>query len=104
MQIRPYQAKDETAVVELWRRCGLIRPVNDPGKDIRRKLQVSPDLFLVGVEGPEIVATVMAGYEGHRGCINYVAVSPEHQRKGFGRQIMEEAERLCRRSGVRRST
>ncbi|HZV12761.1 MAG TPA: GNAT family acetyltransferase [Candidatus Kapabacteria bacterium] len=99
MRIRPYQTEDEAAVIELWRGCGLVRPVNDPGKDIHRKLQVRPDLFLVGVEGSAVVATVMAGYEGHRGCVNYVAVSPEHRRKGYGRQIMEEAERMLRQAG-----
>ncbi len=41
----------------------------------------------------------MAGYEGHRGWINYLAVSPEHRRKGYGRQIMAEAERLLRAAG-----
>jgi ribosomal protein S18 acetylase RimI-like enzyme len=99
MQIRPFNLTDETAVVALWQRCGLTRPWNDPRKDIRRKLQVRPDLSLVGVAGGEIVATVMAGYEGHRGWINYLAVEPAHQREGLGRQIMAEAERLLREAG-----
>ena len=99
MHIRAFQSEDEPAVIDLWRRCGLLRPVNDPAKDIRRKLQVRPELFLVGVEGQEIVASVMAGYEGHRGSVNYVAVAPEYQRKGYGKQIMDEAERLLRLAG-----
>jgi ribosomal protein S18 acetylase RimI-like enzyme len=41
----------------------------------------------------------MVGYEGHRGWLNYLAVAPEHQRKGFGRAIVEEAERLLRKEG-----
>lgn len=99
LQIRPFRADDEEAVVSLWRRCDLLRPWNDPAKDIRRKLAVRPDLFLVGVLDGEVVASVMAGYEGHRGWLNYLAVAPEHQRRGHGRAIVAEAERLLREAG-----
>ena len=93
MRIRPYAAGDETAVIELWEKCRLTRPWNDPRKDIARKLAVQPELFLVGVLGDALVATVMAGYEGHRGWVNYLAVSPEHQRKGLGKTLMREVEK-----------
>ena len=99
MEIRPFQESDETAVISLWRKCGLVRPTNDPHKDIRRKLAVHPELFLVGLANGEIVAAVMAGYEGHRGWINYLAVHPEHQCSGYGRQIMLAAEKRLRDLG-----
>jgi ribosomal protein S18 acetylase RimI-like enzyme len=99
MQIRSFTTADEDAVVELWRRCGLLRPWNDPRKDIARKLGVQSDLFLVGAIDAQIIATVMAGYDGHRGWINYLAVAPQLRRKGFGRQIMAEAESRLRRLG-----
>ncbi len=98
-QIRPYQPDDESAVVDLWKRCGLTRPWNDPRKDIVRKRLVRPDLFLVGSLQGQVVATVMAGYDGHRGWINSLAVDPDHQRQGFGRAIMEAAEDRLRASG-----
>ena len=99
MEIRPFVLADEGAVIALWERCGLTRPWNDPRKDIRCKLAVRPDLFLVGVLDGAVVATAMAGYDGHRGWIYYLAVSPEHQRQGLGRAIMAEAERLLRAAG-----
>lgn len=99
MHIREFQLDDEPAVVALWERCGLVRPWNDPRKDIARKLKVSPDLFLVGVADQSIVATVMAGYEGHRGWINYLAVAPEEQRQGYGRSMMRAAESRLRAAG-----
>jgi ribosomal protein S18 acetylase RimI-like enzyme len=99
MNIRAYQPADEVAVIDLWARCGLVTPQNNPRADIARKLQVAPELFLVGTLGAEIVATVMAGYEGHRGWINYLAVAPPHQKAGHGRQLMEHAERLLRERG-----
>jgi len=99
MTIRPFQTGDETAVVQLWQDCGLVRSVNDPHKDIRRKMSAQPDLFLVGTIGTRIVATVMAGYEGHRGWLNYLAVAPNQQRGGLGRQMVAEAEKRLRALG-----
>jgi ribosomal protein S18 acetylase RimI-like enzyme len=99
MQIRPFELTDEQQVIALWHDCELIRSWNDPGKDIRRKLAVRPDLFLVGVEEGQVVGTVMAGYEGHRGWINYLAVAPACRRQGLGRALMAEAESRLRAEG-----
>jgi ribosomal protein S18 acetylase RimI-like enzyme len=88
MKIRTFDIEDQAAVIELWQACALVVPWNDPTKDIARKLKVGADLFLVGESSGEIVATVMGGYEGHSGWINYLAVSPQHQRKGYGRKMM----------------
>jgi ribosomal protein S18 acetylase RimI-like enzyme len=96
MEIRPFHLSDESAVVELWQKCELVRPVNDPARDIRRKLSVNPELFLLGTIDGKVIASVMAGYEGHRGWINYLAVHPEHRLKGYGRQILAEAEKRLR--------
>jgi ribosomal protein S18 acetylase RimI-like enzyme len=99
MNIREFEAGDQTAVVSLWEDCGLVAPQNDPVKDIQRKLLVNPELFLVGVFEGKIVATVMGGYEGHRGWINYLAVSPNHQHAGYGRAIMAAVEERIRAVG-----
>ena len=92
MDIRPYCKADEQAVVALWHDSGLTVPWNDPAKDIARKLHVQRDLFLVGTLDGRIVATVMAGYDGHRGWINYLAVAPDCRRQGFGLRMMDAAE------------
>ncbi|MCP4352169.1 MAG: GNAT family acetyltransferase [Desulfobacterales bacterium] len=99
MNIREYQSSDLEMVVELWKICGLIVPWNDPVKDIERKLKVDPDLFLVGELDGDIVASVMGGYEGHRGWINYLAVHPEYQRKGLASQIMQATEQRIKSEG-----
>jgi ribosomal protein S18 acetylase RimI-like enzyme len=99
MHIRPYQNSDEAAVVALWQACDLTRPWNDPYKDIARKLQVRPDLFLVGEVDGQLMATVMFGYEGHRGWVNYLAVAPEHQRQGHAKTLMQKGEALLLESG-----
>ena len=91
-QIRPFRTGDEAALVALWVACELVRPWNDPQEDIRRKLALRDDLLLVAPADGGLVGSVMVGYEGHRGWINYLAVAPSHRRHGLGRQLMREAE------------
>ena len=91
-RIRPVRHADAETVVDLWRRCGLTRPWNDPHRDIERKLAVQPELFLAVERDGVLVATAMAGYDGHRGWVYYVAVEPALQGSGVGRALMTEVE------------
>ena len=99
MDIRAYQVKDEAEVIQLWQECGLCVPQNDPVKDIQRKLLTNPELFLVGFEDKQIVATVMGGFEGHRGWINYLAVKTSSQGQGYAQDIMSAIESLLKACG-----
>jgi ribosomal protein S18 acetylase RimI-like enzyme len=99
MLIRAYQSSDEADVVALWQACDLTRPWNDPYKDIARKLQVRPDLFLVGEVQGRLMASAMFGYEGHRGWVNYLAISPDHRRQGHAKAMMQLGEALLLASG-----
>ncbi|UTW44527.1 GNAT family acetyltransferase [bacterium SCSIO 12696] len=99
LSIRPYHENDEAAVIALWSDCGLVVPQNNPAKDIARKLQVDRDLFLVGEADGQVVATVIGGYEGHRGWINYLAVAPQFQRLGYGRHLMDVVEARIKDKG-----
>lgn len=99
MTIRPYRSSDEVEVIQLWNDCGLVVPWNDPVKDIRRKAGHSPDGFLVGEENGIVIATCMAGYDGHRGWLNYLTVAPARQGAGLGRRIVERAEEYLRAAG-----
>ncbi|KEP76357.1 hypothetical protein HR12_11645 [Microbacterium sp. SUBG005] len=97
--IRAFAPSDEDAVVALWEEAGLTRPWNDPRADIRRKLTVQPELFLVAVEAEEVVGSVMAGYDGHRGWLYYLAAASSHRGRGVGRALVAEAERLLEAMG-----
>lgn len=99
MQVRAFQDDDEGAVVALWGRCGLLRPWNDPHKDIARKRQVQRELFFVCTIDDQLVASVMAGYDGHRGWVNYLAVDPQFQKRGLGRALMKEVQHRLRSLG-----
>ena len=98
MTIRDYVPADQDGVLSLWEQCNL-GGRNDPVCDIAIKLKAGNGWFLVGEMAGDIVATVMVGYDGHRGWINYLAVTPEYQSHGYGRQIMNRAEVLLRDLG-----
>ncbi|MET3451610.1 MULTISPECIES: GNAT family acetyltransferase [Curtobacterium] len=96
--LRAFTPADTESVVALWEACGLVRPWNDPRRDIARKLSVQPELFLVAEDADDparpVVGAGMAGFDGHRGWVNYLAVRPDLQGSGLGRAFMSEFERL----------
>ena len=93
MKIRAYRNEDEAAVAALWRQAfAYTPPWNVPEEDIQRKLAVQPELFFIAESGNQIVGTAMAGYDGHRGWVYYVAVSPSHRRQGIGTALMRRVE------------
>jgi ribosomal protein S18 acetylase RimI-like enzyme len=99
LHIRSYRDSDEKAIIRLWQACGLTRPWNDPRKDIARKLTVQREWFLVGELDGRVVASVMAGYDGHRGWLNYLSVDPECRKRGYGKALVQAAESRFIESG-----
>jgi hypothetical protein len=98
--IRPYLESDEAGVISLWNAAFPAEPAqNAPIDDIRRKLAVQRELFLVGELDGRIVATVMAGYDGHRGWLYRVAVLPDLQKRGLGQAMVAEAEKKLAQMG-----
>lgn len=93
MEIRQYLETDEQAVVALWKEVFPDAPPhNDPKTDIARKLHVQRELFFVAVRDGAVIGTVMAGFDGHRGWVYYLAVSPPHRRQGVGAALMKRVE------------
>jgi len=100
LSVAPIEDDDVAAVVSLWERCGLTRPWNDPAADMALARRDGNSTVLVGRDGPNIVASVMVGHDGHRGWVYYVSVDPECRGKGFGRIIMAAAEQWLRERGI----
>ena len=93
LEIRPFVESDTEAVVLLWREVFPRAPAwNDPEADIRRKLAIQRDLFLVAMLDGELAGTAMAGYDGHRGWVYYLAVAPRYRRRGIGADLMASVE------------
>ena len=90
--IRPYSETDLNSIISLWEICELSRPWNDPIKDIERKLTVQRDLFLILEKDGEILGSVMGGYDGHRGSVNYLGIHPDHKNEGLGKLLMNRIE------------
>ncbi|MCZ2856626.1 MAG: GNAT family acetyltransferase [Candidatus Bathyarchaeota archaeon] len=91
VEISTYESKFQDAVVDLWKTCNLITPQNDPVEDIRKKTSFQPELFFVGLLEGKVIGSIMVGYEGHRGWMNYMAVNPKYQRQGYGRKLVQKA-------------
>jgi ribosomal protein S18 acetylase RimI-like enzyme len=100
MKVSSLTDTDIAGVIALWRRCGLVRPWNDPEADIRLARSGDNADVLVGRDGDGIVASVLVGHDGHRGWVYYVSVDPDHQRRDFGRAIMTAAEDWLRARGI----
>jgi ribosomal protein S18 acetylase RimI-like enzyme len=99
MMIRQFKQEDEKQLVQLWNDCKLVVPWNNPHRDIQRKVKIQPELFLVGIHENRLVASVMGGYDGHRGWVYYLAVHPDYQQKGFARRMMLEIENRLHKLG-----
>lgn len=104
--VRAFDQADTDAVIALWEEAGLTRPWNDPRLDIERKRAVQPETFLVALDPDRdesghdlIIGSVMAGYDGHRGWLYYLATAETHRGRGVARALVEEAERLLAAQG-----
>lgn len=100
VEIGPATQADAAAVVALWRAAGLTRPWNDPDRDFADALVTATSTVLVA-RGPgdtaagddrAVVGSVMAGFDGHRGWLYYLAVAPQARGQGLGRELVVAAE------------
>lgn len=100
LHITEIEDADVEAISDLWARCGLTRPWNDPARDIAFARLVPGSTILVGRVDDNLVASAMVGHDGHRGTVYYVSVDPDRRGKGLGREIMAAAEDWLRRQGI----
>ena len=104
--IETARPEDADGVIALWQACSLTRPWNKPAADFHRALDgPASTILLIRASGPRnnaagIAASVMVGHDGHRGWIYYLAVAPDHRRRGLGRLMMAAAEDWLRAAGA----
>jgi ribosomal protein S18 acetylase RimI-like enzyme len=100
IDIRPFQESDQPSVVALWTSVFAYSSAhNEPVSVIQHKLAVQRDLFFVARLDGRVVGTVMGGYDGHRGWIYSLAVSPEVRNRGIGSALMQQVEKELRKVG-----
>ncbi|HEX8302767.1 GNAT family acetyltransferase [Sphingomonas sp.] len=91
---------DGSATIALWRACELTRPWNDPEADFALALASDAGAVLVARQDGAIIGSIMVGFDGHRGWVYYLAVSPDRRRGGLGRALMAAAEQWLRDRGA----
>ena len=92
LDIRDFREADRAALIALWEACALTRRWDDPNADMDRSIASRDATILVGTLDNDVIASAVVGHDGHRGWIYYLAVSPERQGRGHGREMMAEAE------------
>lgn len=93
-RIATYADRHFDGVDALWREAfPNDSPWNSASVAIPEKLRVQPELFLVAVAEDDVIGSVMAGYDGHRGWISRIAVRQSNRLRGVGRLLLAEAER-----------
>jgi ribosomal protein S18 acetylase RimI-like enzyme len=102
LTIREFRITEYKAVYDLWKGVGLIIRPGDNLEGIRTKLQRDPDLFLVAEDSGRIVGCVLGAWDGRRGWINHLAVTPSHQRTGVGSSLIRELEKRLIQKGARK--
>lgn len=89
--LRAAAAHDTASIVALWQACELTRPWNDPVADLERALAWQGSTVLVAMDADTVIGSVMAGYDGHRGWLYYLAVDPARRGEGLARRLVEAA-------------
>jgi ribosomal protein S18 acetylase RimI-like enzyme len=80
-------------VVALWNAVfGYESAHNEPLLVIDKKVTAKDGLFFVAIVDNQVIGTIMAGYDGHRGWIYSVAVHPEHRKRAVGSLLVNHAE------------
>jgi ribosomal protein S18 acetylase RimI-like enzyme len=100
VNVRIYQETDFGGIERLWEQVFPNDPLwNQAQFAIPEKLAAQPELLLVAEDEGQIVGSVMAGYDGHRGWLYSVAVAPSHQGTGAGAKLVGEAEQRLKSLG-----
>ncbi len=100
MEIRPYQDADFAGLDALWHEAFPNDPPrNRAAQSVPAKLAMNDDLLFVAVEHGEVLGSIMAGYDGHRGWLYSVAVRQDAKRRGIGTALVETAQAALRALG-----
>lgn len=89
--LRPATAADALSLVALWQACELTRPWNNAHADLERAFAYAGSIVLLAEDRGAIIGSVMAGYDGHRGWLYYLAVDPMRRGEGLSRSLVEGA-------------
>ncbi|MDE0458856.1 MAG: GNAT family acetyltransferase [Chromatiales bacterium] len=100
LHIRPCTTRDRAGVIALWETVFADDPPhNAPAKVFDAKLAMHDGMLFAATDAGSVIGTAMAGYDGHRGWLYTVAVSPGHRRRGIGTALVRHAVAALRTAG-----
>jgi ribosomal protein S18 acetylase RimI-like enzyme len=93
---------DIDAVLALWRQADAEPTHTDDRQSLQRLIAHQPGALMVADTGQQLIGSVIAGWDGWRGSIYRLVVTPAHRRSGLGRRLVAAAElRLSAMGAVR---
>ena len=102
MFIRSLTPEDYDSLITLWEKSQL--PYRSEGRDsrasIQKQIEEYPDLFLGAFLNNGLIGAVIASFDGRKGWINRLAVSPECRRQGVARELINAAENALKKRGA----
>ncbi|TFG25877.1 MAG: GNAT family N-acetyltransferase [Promethearchaeota archaeon] len=100
MIFKEFSMKYYKDLIQIWRESGVSVGSSDEEDQIKKVLDRNPNLFLVGIIDNKVIAVVIGAFDGRRGYVHHLAVSPKSQNKGYGRKLMEELNERFRNLNV----
>jgi GNAT superfamily N-acetyltransferase len=97
--IRPFAEADRPAIKALWRIAFAEFP-DDPDTSIDFCLRSGHGVLFVGCVDGNVIGTILAGHDGHRGWAYHLATHPEHCGRGYARRLVARAETFLAGLGV----
>ena len=100
--IRPLVQEDYDDMVTLWEESDLsYRPKGRDSKELLQKqIEENPDLYLGAFINDKLIGCILATFDGRKGWINRLAVSPEYRKRGIGQQLIDAAEKALKKRGA----
>jgi ribosomal protein S18 acetylase RimI-like enzyme len=101
--IRPARADELAAVLRLWQESGVTPPsVTDSIEGLTRLMSAPGGVLFVAFIDGLLVGSVIGGWDGWRGNIYRLAVTPEYRRRGIARRLVAEISEALFAEGAER--
>ena len=101
-RIRPARVDEIEQILAVWREADATTSPTDTREEVTKLLREPAAALLVAEADGRLVGTVIGGWDGWRGNIYRLAVSPAYRRRGLARALVAEADRLLHQMGARR--
>jgi ribosomal protein S18 acetylase RimI-like enzyme len=101
--IRPGRADELLAVLHLWQEAEVTPPsVTDSIEGLTRLIREAGGILLIATIDGRIIGSVIGGWDGWRGNIYRLAVTPEYRRRGIAGRLVAEVSSALFAKGAER--